>query len=213
MRLTWLALFLLACGDNAAPQPPTPDEYVIDCETATDAGTFASDENYSAFINKEAAGALVKDCTKAPQLTSPQAGAVLDPAAPPTISFNDTPATCKSCKPSPIRMAACNLGRQPFWRRVLKAFVLEGVAEAHCGAFTGTNYLLRLTHAGDSAPVYLSVLSVTSYTPDATIWSRKLGAHRGQTLSLTIERAIFFRGDIMDGPFVQPTPYTFMVKP
>jgi hypothetical protein len=102
---------------------------------------------------------------------------------------------------------------QPFWRRVLRAFVLEGVAEAHCGAFTGTNYLLRLSHAGEAAPVYMSVLSVNSYTPDGAIWNQKLGAHRGQTLQLTIERAVFFRGDIMEGPFVQPQPYTVTVTP
>src|SRR5262249_39938365 len=92
MRLTWLALLIVACGDNAPPQPPTPDEYIVNCDTASDAGSFASDENYTAFLNKESANAVVKDCTKAPQLTSPPAGTVLDPAAPPTISFNDTPA-------------------------------------------------------------------------------------------------------------------------
>ena len=200
MRFSLLALAFLACGDNAAA-PPAPDEYVINCETATDAGSFASDENYTAFVNKEAAHAVVKDCTKAPQLTLPSAGTTLDPATPPVITFNDTAATCFHRRPPTL------------WRRLLAAFVLEGVAEAHCGAFTGTNYLLRLSHAGESAPVYMAELSVTSYTPDGTIWRNKLSAHRGQTLELTIERAIFFRGDIMDGPFVQPQAYTFTVAP
>lgn len=36
---------------------------------------------------------------------------------------------------------------------------------------------------------------------------------QGQTLTLTIERAVFFRGDINQGPSLQPQPYPFVVGP
>ena len=57
------------------------------------------------------------------------------------------------------------------------------------------------------------MLSVTSYTPDAVKWRAAMGGRSGQAFTLTIERAVFFRGDINQGPYVQPTPYGFTVGP
>jgi hypothetical protein len=202
-----------ACGGDSAG-PPQPDEYVTDCETRPDGGAFASDENYSAFLDKEAAHAVTADSCKAPQLTSPAPGSTLGRTTPPLIAFSDTPASCGLRRALPVQLAAlCPLRRQPLWKRLLRAFVLEGVAEAHCGAFTGTNYLLRLGRAGDARPAYLAVLSVNSYTPDAGAWQRALSSRGGQTLTLSIERAVFFRGDIMEGPYLPAAPPTFQVAP
>jgi hypothetical protein len=205
---------LSGCGDDKST-PPQPNEYVDDCDQGVDAGAaFASDENYAAFLDKEAAHAVTTNNCKAPQITSPQAGSTLDRTTPPLIAFNDTPASCRLAHPAAVLMAqACKLRKTPLWKRLLRAFVLEGVAEAHCGAFTGTNYLLRLSHAGDTKPVYMSELSVTSYTPDAAIWQQALTGHGGQTLTLTIERAVFFRGDIMEGPYISDHPLTLQVAP
>ena len=202
------------CGDDK-PAPPTPDEYILDCEQGVpDGGAFASDENYAAFLDKEAAGAVTQDPCKSPELTMPAAGGTLDRTTPPSFAFNATHATCRRAEAARVILAAgCRLRRQPLWRRLLGAFVLEGVAEAHCGAYTGENYLFRLVHAGESKAVYMAELSVTSFTPDQAIWQRVMNGRGGQQLQLTIERAVFFRGDIMDGPYVEPQPYTFQVAP
>ena len=68
-------------------------------------------------------------------------------------------------------------------------------------------------HAGETAAVYSAMLSLTSFTPDATIWKKAMAGRQGQTLTLTIERAVFFRGDINQGPYLQPLPYPFVVGP
>jgi hypothetical protein len=57
------------------------------------------------------------------------------------------------------------------------------------------------------------MLSVTSYTPDADTWKRVLSGARGKTVSVTIAKAAFLRGDINEGPYIQPQPYTFTVAP
>jgi hypothetical protein len=189
----------------------------MDCGSPTynpDAGGFASDENYDAFVNADAAKPPTKDACNAPDLTSPAPGSTLDPNAPPTITFNAKKMCMKQPSLQGVQMAACAARKRPLWRTLLQAFVLEGVAEAHCGAFTGENYLLKLVQPGQAGPVYMAVLSVTSYTPNAAIWKSSLTGHGGQMLQLTIERAVFFQGGIMvgGGPFVQPTPYLFQVK-
>jgi len=101
------------------------------------------------------------------------------------------------------------------WLGALKfaADLLEGTAEAHCGAFSGENYLLRIRRTGDSTPLYRVLLSVTSLQPDPAIWRRALSGRNGQTVSVTIERAIFLGGSISEGPYVQSQPYSFLVGP
>ena len=197
---TIVVLLMCACTDAAPPaQPPTPDEYITDCETAGDSGaTVTSDETYTAFINAEAANRVVVDCGRAPRMIAPVG--TLSATTPPAFSFSPTNATC-------ARKQA------PLWKRLVQAFVLEGNAYAHCGAISGENYLLRLSHPGESKPVYMAMLSVTTFTPDAAIWSRKLAGRAGQTLVLTVERASFLMGDITQGPYVQPAPISFTVTP
>jgi hypothetical protein len=211
-------LFLLsfaACGSSPSGPPPA-DEYIVDCE-AGDAGVpTASDENYAAFLNAEAAGGVHPDACLAPQLSAPTAGATLDRTTPPTFSFLASGPSCARASSRGVQLAACRArGRsgRGVGARLYRAFVGEGIAEAHCAAFSGENYLFRLLHAGESKPVYTAVLSVTSFTPDAAIWQRALAGRGGQTFTLTIERAVFLMGSIQQGPYVQPTPYTFTAAP
>lgn len=208
-----LSLAALGCSSDD-PKTLTPDEYVLDCESVTGGAAFASDENWDAFINAEAANKVVKDACLAPDISAAASLATLDPDAPPTISFAAMPAACTAALAVPAAAArACRVVRRsPSFADRLVSLV-EGTAQAHCGAFTGENYVVRLEHAGETRPVYLALLSVTSYTPDAAIWKRVLDSRRGQTLALTIERGVFFRGDISEGPFVQPTPISVTVKP
>jgi hypothetical protein len=206
--LMWvLGLGLAACGSDT-PAVLVPDEYIIDCDAlAPDAGaaTFASDENWNAFVNAEAAGKVQTVAAQAPALTVPAMGATLSAATPPTFTFKPTPTSAAR-----TRAPVCHAGARSAlaWLGEL----VEGTAEAHCGAFTGENYVFRVTAAGSTRPLDMAVLSVTTFSPDATKWKTALAGRSGQTVAVTIERGIFFRGDISEGPYVQ-TPYPFVVGP
>ena len=180
----WLALLLLAACGGHSHTSAGPDEYVIDCETLPDAGSGGS------FASDESYDAFV-NAAAAGKVTMDAARAphitspsgTISAVTPPSITFTPTGGSAKP-------------------------LVLP-----HCGAFSGENYLLELVKAGDADPVYMSLLSVTSYTPDAEIWKKALSGRSGQTLTLTIQRAIFLRGDIMEGPYVQPTGVSLQVGP
>jgi hypothetical protein len=40
-----------------------------------------------------------------------------------------------------------------------------------------------------------------------------VGAHAGAKVTMTIQRAVFVKGDIMEGPFTQTAPLTFTIAP
>jgi len=219
--------WLLSCGilsslaaSNCSSKPSSPagaDEYILNCE-GVDGGSVpvTSDENFTKFIEADSAQRVIKDPCQSPLLTAPAIGTRLDPAHAPTFTFSATHPTCALHRDSGTRFGRLlREEQQPRWSKALEsclALVIRA-AEAHCGAITGENYLFRLAHAGDKAPVYSAMLSVTSFTPDAAIWQKALAGRQGQSLTLTIERAIFLRGDISQGPYVQPQPYTFVVGP
>lgn len=216
--IVFLALLALASCSSNNPATPTADEYVVDC-TVTDGGQgFASDENFVKFVEAESANRVVPHACLSPKLTAPSTSVRLDGRAPPTFTFTPTNATCMAVlrRPSiPVYGCLSVKPGRPLWSKLLHAGagLLEGTAEAHCGAFTGENYYFRFKHSGESNPVYTAMLSVTSFTPDAMIWQRALSGRTGQTLTLTIQRGVFLRGDINEGPYVQPQPYTFTVGP
>lgn len=216
MRAMFIAALLGACSKDPAPEL-VPDEYVFDCESPAlpDGGIFASDENWDAFVNAIAAGKLVMDGCRGPILQAPATSTLLDPSAPPTFSFMPTGAGCSLAAPPPAAAPVLACRRAPRRPSLIARLgdLLEGTAEAHCGALTGENYVFQLVHAGDDRPAYTAVLSVTSFTPDPAMWQKALAGRGGQTLSVVIQRAVFFRGDLSEGPFVQPTPETFRVAP
>jgi len=204
-------LALLGCSHQN--NPTNADEYIVDC--TVNASMFASAESFAKFTEAEAVGRVTADDCKSPELLGPSFGATLSAGAPPLFLFNPIH-TCGAGGPtgSPRRYALGARAR-PMWLSVMKfaADLLEGTAEARCGAFSGENYLFRIRRAGDSTPLYTALLSVTSFQPDPAIWRRALSGRNGQTVSVTIERAIFSGGSINEGPYVQSQPYSFPAGP
>jgi len=210
--MTWGLLALLGCSQQN--NPTKADEYIVDC--TVNASQFASDESFVKFTEAEAAGRVTADDCKSPELLGPSFGATLSAGVPPLFLFNPIH-TCGAEGPtgSPRRYAMGTTRARPRWLSVLKfaADLFEGTAEARCGAFSGENYLFRIRRAGDSTPLYTALLSVTAFQPDPAIWRRALSGRNGQTVSVTIERAIFSVGTINEGPYVQSQPYSFPVGP
>jgi hypothetical protein len=215
MRRTLVTVLLLAslgCSNHAGTS--SADEYIYDC--AVNASQFASDENYVKMVEAEAARRVVSDPCKSPELFAPDPSVRLSPGAPPTFIFNPTHTCAANRSSSPVR--GCSMKKKqpvPAWLSALKfgANLLEGTAEAHCGAMTGENYLLRVTRTSDSTSLYTAMLSVTSFSPDAAIWRRALSGRNGQAVSVTVLRAVFLRGSINEGPYSQPQPYSFSIAP
>ena len=202
------ASLLFACSSSdPEAEGPQADEYNVDC-AGTDAGTgVTSDENFAAFVNAEAAGKVVDSC-KGPQLTAPAAGATLSAQTPPDIKFNDN-----SCPATPIRprTGLRRVPRQaPRYSRVIEALLsrISGEAQAHCGAISGINYYFKILPAGGGTPLYTAMLSVTSFTPDATKWRTAMAGRSGQTVTVVLEGANFLKGEILEGPFRAQTTFT-----
>lgn len=208
--VTAVLLASLGCSNQGATSHA--DEYVVDC--TADASQFASNENYVKMIDAESARRVVADGCKSPELFAPDPSVNLSPAMPPTFIFNPIHTCAAQRFPTPVRGCAMTARRPaPAWLRALKfgADLLEGTAEASCAAFTGENYLLRVTRSGDSTALYTAMLSVASFSPNAGIWRRALAGHTNQPVSITIIRAVFLRGSIAEGPYVQPQPYAFTI--
>ena len=211
-----LPLIAAVSCSSSAPASPGANEYILNCD-GVDAGTVnvTSDENLTKIIEADSAQRVSKDACQSPLLTAPADGSKLDPAHAPTFTFSATHPTCALHRAPGTRFGRLLRREQPAWSKALEstlALVVKA-AEAHCGAITGENYLFRLVHAGENNPVYSAMLSVTSFTPDAAIWQKALAGRQGQSLTLTIERAVFLRGDINQGPYLQPVPYSFTVGP
>jgi len=209
-----LALVLSACGSKTSGVAGA-SEYIVDCNTA-DGGAVTSDESYTKLIEADSAGTVVPDACRSPLLSAPAPGTKLDPAQPPVFTFSAVHPTCALHRERGMRFGCLQRQPgQPGWSSALESALALVVrpAEAHCAAFTGENYLFRLAHAGETAPVYSAMLSLTSFTPDPAVWKKALAGRQGQTLTLTIERAFFFKGDINQGPYLQPQPWSFVVGP
>jgi hypothetical protein len=211
------ALAMAGChGHNQLP--PEVDEVVRSCEDVSQGEAFASDESFTKFVEAEAAGRLTADDCRAPALTVPAAGGTLDRNVPPTISFTPTQPACApaAAKPAPGSrggaVALCRSRPRTRWDRLWKMISPIGVAEAHCPAVDGPNFLVRLRDSKD-ALIYTALLSVTSFQPRDTIWKRVMSGRGGQTVRLTITRAVFVRGNIMEGPFIGKEPVSLTVAP
>ena len=216
-----VALALAGCHEHTHGEDgPQADEYVVDCETA-DGGFAASDEDFAAVVNAEAAGTVMTTpADNLPVLTLPAAGATLSAATPPTFSITATTtaaATATRAATMACRAPAAAKRKRPGrFGRIVSAIkselVLERTAEAHCAATSGDKYLLRLqTSSGDA--VFTAMLSVTTYTPDAAKWAQKMASRQGQTLTVTLMRATFSGQAIAAGPFMTTPAPTFLIGP
>jgi hypothetical protein len=207
-----LALALAGCHDHDHDDEPTADEFFFDCESSPAGATvFATDEAFVEFVNKEAANGLTKDDAQAPKLTSPAAGGTISAATPPMFTFMNMPTARLDARPG-RRTGPCPV-RRSRWAAARAFFSLEGTAYAHCPAVSGENFLFRLTKEGDSKPLYTALLSVTSFTPSAAKWNKALAGRSGQTVTLTLARAVLSKGTITNGPFVPATAIKFTVGP
>jgi hypothetical protein len=207
-----LALVLLAACHEHAEKPAEVDEIVISCEARQGDEPFASDESWITFVEAEAAGRVVKDDCKAPVLTTPAPGGTLDRTTPPLFTFTATQAACGQARAPGGAGFRAPPRRLSFWQRLGRELGPINVAHAHCPAVMGPNYVFAIKTA-DGQPVYTALLSRLSFTPKADIWSKAVGSRGGQMLKVSIERALFVKGSIMEGPFVQQQPFTLTVAP
>jgi hypothetical protein len=201
-------LVALSACDEHSHGGPAADEYFYDCENnPAGLSVYATDESFVELINKEAANGLKTDDTQAAHLTSPAPGAKLSIASPPQWMFRVGPMAR-----GPGRGGrACPVARARRWDRLVRALSPIGVAHAHCPAVNGDNFLFRLAKEGNSKALYTAQLSVTSFTPNAARWSKALAGLAGQTVVVTLARAVYSKGSITNGPFVASTPYKFTV--
>jgi hypothetical protein len=93
------------------------------------------------------------------------------------------------------------------------SFTLERQAWAHCPNVTGPLYLLQLTAAGETEPVYTALAAVKSFTPTASVWTPQLEPLVGRKITLTLARGVFNMGHVERGPFVASKSVTFTVGP
>lgn len=202
----------VGCGSSGSGTPEA-DEFFYDCESTakpTTLTTFATDESFTEFVNKEVALGLTKDDAQAPKLMTPASGATLSASQPPQFSFVIGSSASKS---GPVRVTT---PRRSLWARARRYLgdTLEGTAHAHCPQVNGQNYLFRVTPENDSKKVlYTALLSVTSFTPTADRWSKALSGMNGKSISLTLASAVYSGGNITNGPFVATAPIKFTVAP
>lgn len=207
---------VMACASACDASDPdedaiaSVDEYIASCDGVSAGEPSTSDENHIRFVEADRAGTVVSGCD-APQLKAPNVD-TLSISHPPGFEFTPTHAEC-AAQWAPSRAPGCV---QPTKGRTARLWsyvepLLWGTAHAHCPAFTGENYLFELRLAGGKTPVYVAMLSTTAFTPNLDIWQRELKGLEGKTVEITVQRAVFFRGEIREGPFVQNSPYVFEV--
>lgn len=208
-------LLVLSCKGGTNSTSGGPSEFIVACENAAAGVVAATDETYTKFVEAESARRLLSDPCKSPELTSPSESDGLRSGQPPTFSFRPAHSVCLLKSTTNAGRLACNArrGKVGFFgvARFLGDLLIPS-AHAHCPAVSGENYYLKIV-TDQSTVIYSAILSVTSFTPDAAIWA---SAFRGQTnrrVNLTIERGIFLRGDLIEGPYVQPRAYSFQINP
>ena len=217
IALAAAAASLATCDDSEKPLPPEADEVVNSCEDVPIGEAFASDESFTKFVEAEAAGRLVPEDCRSPVLTAPASGTSIDRNAPPTFTFTPTAPACAaqtSSAPAVKRSGprACPPRPRGRWARLLRMISPIGVAEAHCPAVEGPNYLLRISD-GNNKTIYTALLSITSWKPKEENWKRVMSGRGGQTVRVSIQRAMFVRGSIMEGPYVAKQPFALNVAP
>ncbi|HEY0712514.1 MAG TPA: hypothetical protein VGF45_07565, partial [Polyangia bacterium] len=87
-----------------------------------------------------------------------------------------------------------------------------GVAYAHCPAVEGANYVLRVK-AADGTSLYTALIARTTFKPSDALWKKAVGSRGGQTVSVSLQRAIFLKGNIVEGPFESRQPFAFTIQP
>lgn len=204
LPLSALLLFAPGCSSDSATT-----EYVVDCESAASGQPYAADESLTTLIEAEAAGRFQKDAAKAPALVSPATDATVDAASPPKIQVKFRSAQARLDVPSG-GSRSCQRG--PARHAFALSDLLVGRAEAHCAAFSGENVWLRLRVPGQTTALYEALLSVESFTPDATRWKAALDGQRGKSIEVVLVRGVFTQGRL-DEAWQAPAAATWKVAP
>src|SRR6266852_4452169 len=147
MHRFYILLALIAVtACSSSKNSGAADEYIVDCNNADGGQGFASDENYVKFVEAESANRVSADPCKSPELIAPATSIRLDVRTPPTFSFRATHASCGLNRTSaPVYGCLPRKAERSLWSKLVNGAValLEGTAEAHCGAFSGENYFFR----------------------------------------------------------------------
>lgn len=199
---------------------PEADEYNVDCEMPAGAVLTASDEDFRAFIDAEKAGAVkTTPAESLPRIAAPEAGASVSATSPPTFTLvprSSLAASARGSVSAEETRARVRTPRPPrersLWHRIRAGLTLERKAYAHCPASSGEKYLLRVTSSSGEA-IYTAVLTVTTFTPRAEVWSSRLSAHKGATVTVTLLRATFADAEIGEGPYAASPATTLTVGP
>lgn len=212
------------CGEDGGSGPR---EYITACEEAKPGEPFASDEAYRAFINAQSAKTVMVSEMRGPRVVQDPEGRIISANIPPTFRIvvpklsSAEPSTGRApaspalelSQPRPAQTQPTTKGPS-LWGRVRNFLSPIGTAHAHCPAFSGENYYLRLYNVRTPEKIaYDAVLSVNEFVPSLPAWRKSMDSRNGQEVEIVVLRATFAGGTITEGPFVAATPSRFAVGP
>jgi hypothetical protein len=205
-------VFAVGLGACSPEEESAADEYVESCQVQME--TFASPESFRAILKAEEAQALQVDDAKVPTVALNPGGRVISANIPPTFLLEVPGATTSEAH---LNGGTGRPGRVwgRFFREIRAALAWQGTAHAaSCPPFTGENYLLRLTNVRTpTRHAYTALLSVKKLIPEASIWKKAMDGRIGQNLRLSVMRATFRAGALVEGPIVASSANEFLVLP
>jgi hypothetical protein len=212
----------VAFGACSEAEEEKADEYIEACNPASPSAPYASQESFRAFMAADEAGKLIVDDSKVPQVTLFPEGKFMSVSIPPTFNLSAPKPTSASRGDS--RSREDGAGGRPsvrrprgVWARLRSALSLERQAHAQaasCPPFTGENVLFRLTNVRTPKQhAFQAVLSVNKYIPEKDLWVAAMSGRIGITTKLTLMRAVFKDGAIVEGPYIATQPPELMVLP
>jgi hypothetical protein len=208
-----LVSLLVAASGCGGDELGDADDYITPCGEARPGEPFASDEAYRAFINAQAGKTVVVDDTRGPRVSLSPEGRIFSANIPPTFRISVPKVT--SLEPpggrAPARGPALP---RDMWSRLRRFLSPIGTAHAHCPAFSGENYYLRIYNVRTpERSAYQAILSVTEFVPSLKAWRKAMDSRNGQDVEVAVMRATFAGGTITEGPFVVSMPAKFAVGP
>jgi len=210
------ALAMEGCSSGPPPDPYpscSNGNYVLDDPTITPGGF----DSGACVAFMKAIPTIQTDATKAPEFTTPLAGALLP--ATPIATFNWTPGQLAS-----LRVIKSRSWRRSFLHELGRAFELEGVAHAATdggsadagdggSTLTSDAYVVIFRAAAASSDggltELLRVMTInTSFTPDDAQWATLQAAG---AIEASVYGMHFDNGTITSGPYTNPQARAFSI--